>query len=213
MKGNNGNMELQVGKTYVDRQGAEVRIIRAQDSAEYPFVGVDADNDELEYGGDGRFYSFGERSDLDLVAEATPPPAEFPPRQADGTINPKDAAALTRVPLHLFPPAGTIYGAMACKDGADKYGPYNWRERSISLTQYVGAMQRHLLALLDGEDCASDSGLPHLAHVLATAAILLDAKQADALLDDRPKRPGKSAELIAECNALLKRRTEAGWQK
>lgn len=128
---------------------------------------------------------------------------EFPPRQADGTINPKDAAALKRVPLHLLPQAGIIYGAMACRDGALKYGPYNWRERAISLTQYIGAMQRHLAALLDGEDCASDSKLPHLAHVVATAAILLDAQQAGALLDDRPKRSGNAAGLITELNARL----------
>jgi hypothetical protein len=136
--------------------------------------------------------------------QSEPVLAVFPPRQADGSINPKDAAALTRVPMHLLPAVGVIYGAMACKDGADKYGPYNWRERAISLTQYIGAMQRHLLALLDGEDCASDSKLPHLAHVIATAAILLDAQQAQALLDDRPKRSGDAAGLIAKLNAELK---------
>jgi dATP/dGTP diphosphohydrolase len=129
--------------------------------------------------------------------------AEFPPRQADGTINPKDAAALKRVPMHLLPQVGVIYGAMACRDGAVKYGPYNWRERAISLTQYIGAMQRHLSALLDGEDCASDSKLPHLAHVIATASILLDAENAGALLDDRPKRSGNSGALIAKLNARL----------
>jgi hypothetical protein len=133
----------------------------------------------------------------------------FPPKQADGTVNPKDAAALTRVPMHLLPAVGTIYGAMACKDGADKYGPYNWRERAISLTQYIGAMDRHLKALLDGEDCASDSKLPHLAHVIATAAILLDAKEAGALLDDRPKRSGNAAGLIERLNADLKAKAAA----
>lgn len=131
------------------------------------------------------------------------PESVFPPRQADGTINPKDAAALKRVPLHLFPPVGVVYGAMGCRDGAAKYGPYNWRDRAISLTQYVGAMQRHLLALLDGEDDAADSKLPHLAHVIATAAILLDAKEAGALLDDRPKRSGNAGDLISRLNTRI----------
>lgn len=144
-----------------------------------------------------------------VLAAAAPAPAPFPPRQADGSINPKDAAALTRVPLHLLPAVGCIYGAMACKDGADKYGPYNWRERAISLTQYIGAMDRHLKALLDGEDCASDSGLPHLAHVIATAAILLDAREAGALLDDRPQRSGNAAALILKLNADLKSKANA----
>lgn len=128
----------------------------------------------------------------------------FPPRQADGTINPKDAAALTRVPMHLLPSVGVIYGAMACKDGAEKYGPFNWRERDISLVQYCGALLRHIHSVLDGEDCASDSKLPHLAHVIATASILLDAQAAGALLDDRPKRSGDAAGLIAKLNAELK---------
>lgn len=128
---------------------------------------------------------------------------QFPPLQPDGTINPKDAAALKRVPMHLLPQVGVIYGAMACKDGADKYGPYNWRERAISLTQYIGAMQRHLAAVLDGEDDASDSKLPHLAHVVATASILLDAQAAGALLDDRPKRSGNAGVLISKLNERL----------
>ena len=61
-------------------------------------------------------------------------------------MNPKDRAALGRVPLELLPAAGRIYGALACRDGAAKYGAYNWREKAISLMGYTGAMERHLLA-------------------------------------------------------------------
>jgi hypothetical protein len=123
-------------------------------------------------------------------------------------VNPKDAAADNRVPMHLLPPVGIVYGAMACMDGALKYGPYNWRERAISLTKYVGAIKRHLDSLLDGEDDAVDSRLPHLAHVLATAAIMLDAKEAGALIDDRPKRSANTARLIERMNAMVKARNE-----
>lgn len=128
----------------------------------------------------------------------------FPPPQDDGSINPKDAAALTRVPMHLLPAVGCVYGAMACRDGAEKYGPYNWRERKISLVWYLGAIDRHLKAVLDGEDDASDSKLPHLAHILATCAILLDAKEAGALIEDRPKRSGNASALIERMNARLR---------
>ena len=137
------------------------------------------------------------------MADETKPVA-WPPVQADGTINPKDAAALTRVPLHLNPPAALVHCAMALHDGAVKYGPYNWREREISLVQYVGgAIGRHVGALLDGEDFAQDSGLHHLAHIMATCAILLDAMEAGALIDDRPKRSGNTASLIARMNQVL----------
>jgi hypothetical protein len=172
------------------------------------------------------FLSLEERLDRALAARGTPDSAPSIPvtveldglsyserilagRGIDTTlpaserINPKDAAAATRVPMHLFPSVGAIYGAMACRDGAIKYGPYNWRERKISLVTYIGAMKRHLDSLLDGEDDADDSKLPHLAHVVATAAILLDAKEADALIDDRPKRPANAAALIRKMNARI----------
>lgn len=200
-------MKIEVGKTYVDRVGRQITIKGQSTDADFPFWGLDDDGTTQSFTPSGSYFVASEsRSDLVAEVPAAPePPSEpaFPPRQADGTINPKDAAALLRVPLHIYPPVGHIYGTMACLDGARKYGPYNWRERSISLTQYVGAMLRHLHALLDGEDDARDSGLPHLAHVNATSAIMLDAKAAGALLDDRPRRSGGAADLIAELNAQI----------
>jgi hypothetical protein len=112
-------------------------------------------------------------------------------------LNPKDKAAVGRVPLHLLPAAGRIYGALACKDGAAKYGPYNWRDKPISLMGYTGAIERHLLAVRDGEDVALDSFCEHLGHIIATASILLDARECGALIDDRPL-PGPAPRLLKE---------------
>ncbi|WP_370200055.1 dATP/dGTP diphosphohydrolase domain-containing protein [Bradyrhizobium elkanii] len=50
-----------------------------------------------------------------------------------------------------------MHTAMAMKNGAKKYGPYNWRSNKVRMTIYIEAAQRHLAALLDGEDKASDS--------------------------------------------------------
>jgi hypothetical protein len=111
------------------------------------------------------------------------------------SINPKDIAATGRVPLHLLPAAGRIYGALACRDGAEKYGPYNWREKPISLMGYTGAIERHLLAVRDGEDTDQDSLCEHLGHIIATASILLDARECGALIDDRPL-PGPAPKLL-----------------
>ncbi len=102
------------------------------------------------------------------------------------TINPKDLIGIKKVPLSLIPPASKIYQAMAMRDGAIKYGPYNWRQKKVKFMIYIDAVQRHLDALLDGEDLASDSGLPHLAHALACLGILVDAKESGNLIDDRP---------------------------
>lgn len=67
-------------------------------------------------------------------------------RQDD--TNPKYLIGVTKVQLGLLPAAGVIYGALSMQDGADKYGPYNWRgimaqtqkERSL---QAVAATDQH----------------------------------------------------------------------
>jgi len=43
------------------------------------------------------------------------------------STNPKDRIGIKKPPIHLVPPVAIIHEAMAFKDGADKYGPYNWR--------------------------------------------------------------------------------------
>lgn len=110
-------------------------------------------------------------------------------------VNPKDLIGQTKVPLALFPPAGAIYGALAFANGAAKYGPFNWRLTKVSMMTYLHAMQRHILALVDGEDIAQDSGLPHIAHIIANGALLADAREGGFLVDDRPPH-GPAAQLL-----------------
>lgn len=123
--------------------------------------------------------------------------ATIVPPEPPATGNPKDAIGDTKPQLHLVPPALSIHAARAMENGARKYGPYNWRENAVRLTVYISAMQRHLAALLDGEDVASDSGVLHLGHVAAGAGIVLDALETGNLIDDRPL-PGPAARLIEE---------------
>ena len=111
--------------------------------------------------------------------------------------NPKTAIGVTKVPLHLVPPSAKHYLAMALADGARKYGPYNWREKTISISVYKAAMERHLDAFWDGEENAPDSGVHHLAHAMACCALILDAMTLGKLNDDRPK-PGASPLLQSE---------------
>jgi len=108
--------------------------------------------------------------------------------------NPKTAVGVTKAPLHLVPPVATHFTALAFKDGAAKYGPYNWREHRVSASVYYAAALRHLSAWWDGQNEASDSGVHHLGHVMACMAILLDAESVDKLNDDRPI-PGAAAAL------------------
>tara|TARA_R110000803_G_scaffold51629_2_gene106602 strand:+ start:8157 stop:8720 length:564 start_codon:yes stop_codon:yes gene_type:complete len=111
--------------------------------------------------------------------------------------NPKAAVASSKCPVHLVPPALVIGVAEAMKNGADKYGAYNFRDSKISASVYYSAMLRHLYAWWDGEDNASDSGLDHLKHIGSSIALLLDAQASGTFDDDRPRKSG-SANLLEE---------------
>ena len=109
--------------------------------------------------------------------------------------NPKDKIGAKKPRLSLVPPSGLVYAALAMANGADKYGPYNFRDKKVQAMIYLEACIRHVLAWQDGEECAQDSGVPHLGHALACLLILIDAKETGNLIDNRPK-PGVMAQLI-----------------
>jgi hypothetical protein len=99
--------------------------------------------------------------------------------------NPKDIAGSSKIPLHLWPTTATALGSMAMLDGALKYGRSNFRAVGVRASIYYDALLRHLNAWFEGENDDPDSNLPHLAHVLACAAIIVDAQSAGKLTDDR----------------------------
>jgi hypothetical protein len=99
--------------------------------------------------------------------------------------NPKQFAGSAKLPLHLWPETASAMGCIALLDGALKYGRSNFRTSGVQATIYTDACKRHINAWLEGEDCAEDSGVPHLAHALACLAILVDAQAAGVLNDDR----------------------------
>lgn len=118
----------------------------------------------------------------------------MPPIQS---TNPKDRIGVKKPPVSLVPPALNILAAEAMRDGAAKYGTYNWRESKVIASIYVAALKRHLDSWWDGEECAQDSGVHHLGHAAACLAILIDAQSIGQLIDDRPPA-GAAAKMIAE---------------
>ena len=90
--------------------------------------------------------------------------------------------------------------ALGFDEGARKYGAFNWRHGKVSASTYISALERHLLAWIDGEDIDPNSGKPHLAHMLASIAILVDAFEAGNLIDDRPP-PGTAATILEKWRA------------
>jgi hypothetical protein len=110
-------------------------------------------------------------------------------------MNPKDKVGASKPSLTLIPGTSLVHLSLAMKNGADKYGSYNWRENKVQLVTYLDAILRHTYAILDGEDIAEDSGVDHLAHIMANGAILLDCKETGNLIDNRPPK-GNTAEVI-----------------
>ncbi len=106
------------------------------------------------------------------------------------SANPKKQYGDKKVPLHLVPPALVIGAAHALREGAGRYGPYNWRESKVEAMTYVGAILRHCMAYLDGEDVDPEStvGKLHLDGIAGSVAVLLDATHGGFLIDNRPPK-------------------------
>lgn len=129
---------------------------------------------------------------------------------ADEGTNPKDLLGLKKALLHLVPPALNLWvskvfsfsaGLTPGANGQLKavpYGPFNWREKKVRRTVYIDAMERHLMALKDGQDIDEESGLPHEAHIAANCGILLDARAIECLVDDRNWPTGPAPKLIKD---------------
>lgn len=100
--------------------------------------------------------------------------------------NPKDAIGSGKLPLELVPDTLRAYAALAFFEGASKYGRFNWRVAGVRASIYRAALDRHLAKWWNGEDVDPDTGVPHLASVIACAGIILDADLCGKLTDDRP---------------------------
>lgn len=110
-------------------------------------------------------------------------------------MNPKDKEGMKRVPLWLLPMVGMVQQALAHLDGAEKYGVANWREKPIKQSEMVAAMERHIKRYAAGERLDPKSGFHPLGHVMATAAILMDAEAHDTLIYDLPRSDVENAYL------------------
>jgi hypothetical protein len=104
--------------------------------------------------------------------------------------NPKTGAGRLKPEPHLMSPIAKLWILAALEQGAWKYGPVNWRSVPIPTNTYISAMERHLDEYKSGIDLADDSKIPHLAHIAASAIILLDAEAFGSLIDDRYKIDG-----------------------
>lgn len=61
--------------------------------------------------------------------------------------------------------------------GAEKYAPNSWQGIEDAQNRYYAALMRHLQAWRMGEIVDSESGRPHLAHVMVNAMFLANLTQ------------------------------------
>ena len=128
--------------------------------------------------------------------ELAPEPSQSKPVDA----NLKTLAAMGKPGISNVPVVAFFALGQAMTDGANKYGRFNWRETGSTVSVFVDALARHLLGYYVGEDHAKDSRVHHLAHLMAGAAILLDAELHGVLKDDRMLTNSKT---IADMLKLL----------
>ena len=136
---------------------------------------------------------------------AARPPEKFlsESKGPDISTNPKDILGAKKVSITKLPGIAQILGGRAMMDGARKYGPYNWRNKSVSAMIYIDAAMRHILAWQERQENATDSGVHHLAHALACLAIILDAQATGHMVDDRPQGGEALHALLDRLNAQL----------
>ena len=100
-------------------------------------------------------------------------------------MNPKNDAgrakpSLTNIPVHIL-----FEVAESLREGAEKYGRWNWRDHNVDASVYTDAALRHLLAWWEGENEDPDSGISHLSKAITNLIIIRDAQEMGALVDDR----------------------------
>lgn len=103
------------------------------------------------------------------------------------STNPKAAHGALKAPLGFSPKLAILEMEGVMAGGAYKYDAYNFRESAIDAMTYIGAINRHFALWEDGEDLDDESHRPHLAHIMACCALLLDSSASGKLVDNRSK--------------------------
>lgn len=118
-------------------------------------------------------------------------------------VNPKELAGAKKpATWSVMPRWVMLQVGRVMSVGAAKYGAFNYRESSISASTYQDAIERHLALWFDGEDNDDETGVSHLASVIASCALLMDA-QATGKLDDDRQKTGIVREQLKSLEQLL----------
>lgn len=102
----------------------------------------------------------------------------------------------TKINTDLVPYELVVSAAVGLGLGEHKYSARNF-EKGLSYKSLLGSIERHQKALLDGEECDGDTGIPHFMLLASSVAMLCHNIWQNVIIDDRA--PPKNAEVsIAE---------------
>lgn len=122
----------------------------------------------------------------------------------DPVVNPKELAGSKKpATFSVMPRWPLLEVGRVMSVGAAKYGAFNYRDSSISASVYQDAIERHLQLWFDGVDDDDETGVSHLASVIASCLLLMDAQATGKLNDDRQKT-GIVESKLEELQDLLK---------
>ncbi len=107
------------------------------------------------------------------------------PARRVADTNPKKQFGDKSIPLNLWPALASAYGALGLYNGKLKYGLSNFNATPVEASIYIAGAMRHLAAWAEGEEFDPADGVPNLGGVLANIAIILEARAAGTLIDDR----------------------------
>jgi Domain of unknown function (DUF5664) len=116
--------------------------------------------------------------------------------------NPKDIAAILKVPMSTV--SATVLAELGCAlyEGARKYGRHNYRVIGVLASVYYDAALRHLMKWWEGENIDVDSGIHHVTKAIASLVVLRDAMIQSKFVDDRP--PKAPADFIRQLDERIK---------
>jgi hypothetical protein len=173
---------LEIGKTYVRADGAITGPMEANPYENGSLCQFRDPLRDLTYRADGVWFD-GSRPTNNLVSEVrsvTPTHDEAATAiPGGGTKHDGGKPDLSLIPLAFLEPL-----ARTLMEGERRYGRYQYL-RGFRNVRLLAAALRHIYQYLRGEECASDSGLPHLAHAAANIAILFHCAEEGVLEDAR----------------------------
>lgn len=122
-------------------------------------------------------------------------------------INPKQGAGSMQLSPTLVSPLTVAHISLAKLNGKGKYGGANFIGTNVTMTTYLDAMQRHLDKIRMGEEFDEVDDVSHWGAIGAGIDIILCARAAGTLDDDRLRCDGQ-LEAYKALTPMVKKLTE-----